>query len=135
MSEAQTTGRRPIPAPPITVDAKPFFDAAKEGRFLVKHCNSCDRTHWYPRPLCPFCFSDQTEWRESKGEGEIYTFSVMRRSPGGPYAIGYVTLDEGPAVLTNFVDCDFDKLAIGQRVKVTFQDTENGPPVPVFAPL
>ena len=59
----------------------------------------------------------------------------MRRSPGGPYAIGYVTLNEGPAVLTNFVDCDFDALAIGQKVKVKFQPTENGPPVPVFSPV
>ena len=49
------------------------------------------------------------------GEGVIYTFSVMRRSPTGPYAIGYVTLDEGPAMLTNFVDCDLDQLAIGQH--------------------
>ena len=37
-------------------------------------------------------------------------------------------------MLTNFVDCDHDELAIGQKVKVRFQPTEGGPPVPVFAP-
>jgi uncharacterized OB-fold protein len=58
----------------------------------------------------------------------------MRRSPTGPYVIGYVTLDEGPAVLTNFVDCDPDALKIGQRVKVRFQPTEGGAPAPVFRP-
>jgi len=63
----------------------------------------------------------------------IYTFSVMRHA-STPYAIGYVTLAEGPAVLTNFVDCDFAELKIGMRVKVLFQATENGPPAPVFAP-
>ena len=52
----------------------------------------------------------------------------------GP-AAGYVTLNEGPAVLTNFVDCDLSKLAIGQKVKVKFQATEGGPPVPVFSPV
>jgi uncharacterized OB-fold protein len=48
--------------------------------------------------------------------------------------IGYVTLDEGLAVLTNFVDCDPETLKIGQRVKVRFQPTEGGAPAPVFRP-
>ena len=58
----------------------------------------------------------------------------MRRSPTGPYAIGYVTLDEGPNMLTNFLDVAPEDLKIGLRVKVKFQDTEGGPPVPVFVP-
>ena len=125
---------RQIPAPAVTIESKPFWDAAAEGKFLIKHCNACGEDHWYPRALCPFCFSDQTEWKESPGEGVIYSYSVMHRSPSGPYAIGYVTLKEGPAVLTNFVDVAPDGLSIGQKVKVKFQPTENGPPVPVFAP-
>ncbi len=126
---------RKIPAPAVTLESKPFWDAAKEGRFLLKKCTACNQPHWYPRALCPFCFSDKTEWFESPGEGVIYTYSVMHRSPTGPYAIGYVTLDEGVAVLTNFVDVAPDGLKIGMRVKVKFQDTEGGPPVPVFAPV
>ena len=51
-----------------------------------------------------------------------------------PYAIAHVTLAEGPTMLTNIVDCDFDTLAIGQPVHVVFQETENGPPVPMFKP-
>ncbi|WP_370653664.1 hypothetical protein [Phenylobacterium sp.] len=43
-------------------------------------------------------------------------------------------MKEGPAVLTNFVDVAVGELSIGQKVKVKFQPTENGPPVPVFAP-
>ena len=75
-----------------------------------------------------------TDWEETKGVGEIYTYSVMHRSPSGPYAIGYVKMAEGVHVLTNFVECDFAALKIGMKVKVLFQPTENGPPVPVFAP-
>ena len=126
---------RKIPVPPVTVESKPFWDAASEGRFLIKRCADCGEPHWYPRAICPFCMSDETVWEESPGEGVIYTFSIMRRSSSGPYAIGYVNLDEGPAVLTNFVDCDLSALRIGQRVKVKFQPTEGGPPVPVFSPV
>jgi uncharacterized OB-fold protein len=55
----------------------------------------------------------------------------MRRAEV-PYAIAYVTLDEGPTMMTNLVDCDFDRLKIGQRVKVVFTPTDGGPPVPTF---
>ena len=126
---------RQIPAPAVTIESKPFWDAAAEGKFMIKRCTACGEAHWYPRALCPFCFSEKTVWEESPGEGVIYTYSVMHRSPSGPYAIGYVTLNEGPAVLTNFVDVAPDGLSIGQKVKVKFQPTENGPPVPVFVPV
>lgn len=135
VQDAPATMTRKIPAPAVTIESKPFWDAAAEGRFLIKRCNGCGKAHWYPRALCPFCFSEDTVWEESPGEGVIYTYSVMHRSPTGPYAIGYVTLNEGPAVLTNFVDVKPDGLSIGQKVKVKFQDTEGGPPVPVFAPV
>jgi uncharacterized OB-fold protein len=55
----------------------------------------------------------------------------MRRAKE-PYAIAYVTLAEGPTMMTNIVDCDFDKLSIGQAVNVVFKETEGGPPVPMF---
>ena len=126
---------RPIPAPAVTLESKPFFDAAAEGRFLIKRCTACGEAHWYPRTVCPFCHSDETVWEESPGEGVVYSFSIMRKSPTGPYALAYVTLDEGPNVMTNIVDVAPEDLKIGQRVKVRLQPTEGGPPVPVFVPV
>ena len=125
---------RPIPAPMVSIETKPFWDAAAEGRFLIGRCLDCSKAYWYPRNICPHCLSDHTRLEESPGEGVIYTYSVMHRSPTGPYAIGYVTLNEGPAVLTNFVGVAPGGLKIGMKVKVRFQPTEGGPPVPVFAP-
>jgi uncharacterized OB-fold protein len=129
---APTTRRIPVPAQ--SLESKPFWDAAAQGRFLIKRCTACNQPHWYPRNLCPFCFSSDTVWRESPGEGVIYTFSVMRRNTPVPYAIGYVTLDEGVSLMTNFVDCDLDALKIGQRVKLKWTSTEGGPPVFTFTP-
>ena len=125
---------RALGAPIVDAATEPYWDAAREGVLRIKRCTACAKVHWYPRALCPFCFSEKTVWEESPGEGVIYSYSVMHRSPSGPYAIGYVTLTEGPAVLTNFVDVAPAGLSIGQKVKVKFQPTENGPPVPVFAP-
>ncbi len=132
MSDVQDRpSARRIPAPAQNLESKPFWDAAKEGRFLIKHCTACGEPHWYPRNLCPFCFSPETVWQESPGEGAIYTFSVMRHNTPVPYAIGYVTLDEGVSLLTNFVDCDLDTLRIGQRVKLKWTPTTDGNP-PAF---
>ena len=122
---------RRIPAPSATPDTEAFWQAARAHRLLVPHCTVCGRLHWYPRPLCPFCFSDALEQVEASGQGTIYSFSVMRRT-AEPYAVGYVTLAEGPTMLTNFVGCDFDALRIGRPVRLVWTRTDGGPPVPTF---
>ena len=124
---------RKIPAPIISSENHAFFDAARQGRFMIPVCAACDRAHWYPRAICPFCASDKLEWREASGKGTIYTFSVMRRVKE-PYIIAHVTLAEGPTMLTNIVGCDAADVRIGQAVTIVFQDTDNGPPVPMFRP-
>ncbi|HSD55503.1 MAG TPA: Zn-ribbon domain-containing OB-fold protein [Burkholderiales bacterium] len=124
---------RKIPPPQINPGDERFFDAAAQGKLLIKRCADCGECHFYPRPLCPFCFSDRTEWVEAAGTGTIYSFSVTRRAGPIPYAIAYVTLDEGVTMMTNIVDCDLDAIRIGQRVRVVFKPTEGGPPVPMFA--
>ena len=124
---------RKIPAPTVTPETQPFWEAAAAGRLLVKRCTACGESHHYPRPLCPFCGSDKTEWRPASGRGSVYSYSVMRRAPV-PYALAYVTLEEGVTMMTNIVDCDLDAIRIGQAVRVVFKPTEGGPPVPMFAP-
>jgi uncharacterized protein len=121
-------------APVLSAESQPFWDAAKDGRLLIKHCDGCGRNHWYPRALCPFCWSDRTRWLESSGEGEVYSFTVMRRAKV-PYALAYVKLDDGPTMMTNVVADVLDSIAVGQRVRVTFGEAEGGAKVPVFAPL
>jgi uncharacterized OB-fold protein len=124
---------RKIPAPHPMPETQAYWDAAKDGRLLVRKCHACGEVHFYPRTICPLCMSDRTEWQESSGKGVIYSYSVMRRAPV-PYAIAYVTLAEGVTMMTNIVDCDFDKLSIGQDVKVVFKPSEGGQPVPMFTP-
>ena len=124
---------RKIASPEPTVGTEPYWEGAAKGKLLLKHCTSCNKVHHYPRALCPYCFSDKLDWREASGKGKVYTYSVMRRAPE-PYVIAYVTLDEGISMMTNIVDCDFDKVRIDQPVKVVFKPSENGQPVPMFTP-
>lgn len=121
----------PEPAPAL--DTLPFWQAAREGRFLIKRCSSCGRAHWYPRQLCPFCFSAETEWIEASGKGELYSYCYMRRA-AVPYILAYVTLDEGPTMMTNIIGADSDDLHTGQRVEIVFQHGESDWSVPLFRP-
>jgi uncharacterized OB-fold protein len=120
-------------APPSNPETQAYFDASSERRFVIGSCEACRETHFYPRALCPHCFSDRTGLTDASGTGQIYAYSVMRRVPV-PYAIAYVRLTEGPVVMTNIVDCDFDALSVGQPVRVTFRETDAGGLLPVFVP-
>lgn len=126
------TGRIPNDPQP-TAETQAFWDATGEGRFLVKRCRACGKAHWYPRTHCPFCASADTEWTEASGGGAIYSYSVMRRAEP-VYVMAYVTLDEGPTMMTNLVDCDPDALAVGDRVRLVFKPSPGGFAVPMFTP-
>lgn len=123
---------REIAAPPVNRENERYFEAAKEGKLLVGKCNDCGEYHFYPRLLCPHCFSDNTEWVPARGTGAIYSYSTMRRGAPAPYTIAYVTLDEGVSIMTNIVDCNPDLLKIGDKLKVVFKPAEDGTPVPMF---
>lgn len=125
---------RPLAAPLVDAATEYFWNATREGMLCTRLCKTCGKPHWYPRPLCPFCMGE-TEWRSLSGLGFIYSVSVTRKAGPIPYAIAYVTLDEGVTMLTNMVDCDLDTLRIGQRVKVCFKPAEGGGMIPMFTPV
>ena len=134
MADTQAPTARKIAAPQGNPETKPFWDAALEGRFLIKRCTACGKAHYYPRSLCPLCGSEETVWEEASGRGEIYTLSVTYRGTPEPYAIGYVELEEGPRILTNFTGAALESFGIGDKVKLVWTPTEGGPPVPMFGP-
>ena len=129
----------PVPTPPVSPETKPFWDATAEGKLLLKRCDSCGVTIWYPRSICPQCGSTETSWYEASGRGTVYSFTITRRGEGlyreaTPYVLAYVELEEGPRVLTNIVDTDLDQLAVGDAVEVVFHDTGEGRALPRYRP-
>ena len=114
-------------------ETTPFCQAAESNQLLLKTCKRCKKPHWYPRVVCPLCGSDQTEWIQASGTGIIYSFSLMERADP-PCLLAWVTLDEGPVITTNIVDCDLTRVNIGDRVRVTFRATPEGRRMPFFVP-
>lgn len=126
------------PLPVIDPDTAPFWQAARERRLLVKYCVDCAKAHFYPRELCPHCHSDAVQWRDAKGTGSIYSFTVARRPAGpafaadAPYVVAVVQLDEGVRMMSNIIGCAPDDVRIGQRVQVSFDEVTPEVTLPKF---
>lgn len=120
--------------PEISPEAAPFWAAANEDRLVIHTCLDCGRGHHYPRAMCPHCYSDNLEWRESDGRGTIYSFSTVPGRDGTGYTIAYVEIAPGVKAMTNIVDCDPTGLSIGQTVQAVFCPSRNGQKILVFRP-
>lgn len=131
----------PAPVPVVNGETREFWEATAQGRLLVTYCRTCGTTTWYPRRHCVNCreLDPQVEWRTASGRGSIYTFTQVRKGVGpyadiGSYVLAYVTLEEGPTMLTNIVGGDADRLQIGDPVEIVFHDTGAGNALPRFRP-
>ena len=119
---------------------QPWWDAAREGRLLIKRCAGCGRAHWYPRPFCPHCWSESVSWEQASGRATLYTWSVVHSNDlppfkaKVPYVAAIVDLDEGPRMMTNVVDCSFDDLRVGMPLEVRFRPETAEITLPVFVP-
>ena len=121
----------------------PFWEGVKKGELRYQTCNDCSKVVFYPRLHCPHCLSNNLRWNVSKGEGTVYTYSVVRqnRVPAfielGAYSIVYIDLDEGFRMMSSVVvDNPTKEIYIGQRVRVEFEKQGEGEyPVPVFRPV
>lgn len=124
-------------------DSQPYWEATKEHQLTYQRCSDCQAVIFPGRAVCWTCGSPNLERRVSAGQGTVYTWSCVRSNPFppfkelGPYAIGFVDLDEGFRMLTTVVGvADPTKdVAIGQRVQVDWEDQEGGYSVPVFRPV
>ncbi|WP_432033080.1 Zn-ribbon domain-containing OB-fold protein [Streptomyces antibioticus] len=110
-----------------------YWDAAAEGRLLIRRCADCGRAHHYPREFCPYCWSESVTWENASGRATLYTWSVVHRNDlppfGGrtPYVAAVVDLAEGPRMSTEVVDVREPRA--GMVLEVRFREG-----VPVFGP-
>jgi uncharacterized OB-fold protein len=118
--------------------AKPHFEGCARGELMIPYCPGCERFFFYATVLCPRCHTPDWEWRQASGLGTVYSFTVVHRrlGPGlpAPYVVGVVELEEGVRLMTNLVDFDEDRLAIGALVTARFGTSWDGRDVALFAP-
>jgi uncharacterized OB-fold protein len=131
--------KKPLPVP--TPETKPYWDGAKRHELWIMRCNDCSKPYFYPRPICPNCFSRNTDWMQASGKAKLETFVINHRPPPGfeedaPYVIAVVTLEEGPRMMTNLVGIDPDptKVKCDMPLEVVFDDVTDEITLPKFKP-
>jgi len=121
-----------------------YWEGVKAGELRYQTCDACENVVFYPRQHCPKCLSGDLTWRVSRGEGTVYTFSVVRqnRVPAfielGAYTVAYIDLDEGFRMMSTIVGVEnpLTDVHIGQRVRVEYEPQDEGVfPIPVFRPV
>ncbi|GFH36921.1 hypothetical protein SCWH03_31540 [Streptomyces pacificus] len=139
-ARAEATG--PSAATPDIDDfTRPWWEAAAEGRLLVRRCGACGRAHHYPREFCPYCWSEEVGWEQASGRATLYTWSVVHRNDllpfraRTPYTAAVVDLAEGPRMMTEIVGCAEEDLRIGMELEAAFREEGGAVVVPVFAPV
>lgn len=130
-----------MPAPFADAITLPWWEAAAEHRLVVQRCTSCDQTRHPPAPVCPACRSEDSDWREVPGRGEVYSYTIVHRPIAAgqelPYVIAVVALEDsgGLRMISNLVDVNPDELEIGLSVEVVWEDMSAELALPRFRPL
>jgi len=107
---------------------------------MLPRCRSCGQCHFYPRGICPFCWSNDLEWIKASGKGKLHTFSIPQRPVLGipvPFIAAIVALEEGPKIATNIVGVEPDpkNLRCDMEVEVVFEDLTDAITLPKFRPV
>jgi uncharacterized OB-fold protein len=120
--------------------SEPFWTATTQHRLEIPRCTSCRRFRMPPSPFCPSCQSQEQEWVSVSGAGTVYSFTLITNPPFPeaadhlPYAPALVELDDAPGVrlVSAVVDAPLDRIAIGSRVSLVWQDLPDGVTLPRF---
>ena len=132
---------RPLPHP-ITPEARPYWDGAREGKLMLPRCRACEKAFFYPRVLCPFCASRDIEWIRASGRGRLHSFEIAHQIMNKafkvktPVILAMVELEEGPRLLTNLVNAEPDPKALrcDMPVEVVFEKLTDEISLPMFQP-
>ncbi len=95
-------------------------------RLEANKCNRCKLTFFPPRLLCPECKNRKLEKTKLKEKGKVLTYTIIRVPPAqfsdqAPYAVGIIELEDGVNLTGQIVDCAFDDIKIGMKVKLEFR--------------
>ena len=145
MTQQQQIPSKPLPVPSQESDF--YWEKCKEHELWLRKCTDCNQAYFYPRDICPDCFSRNTTWIQSSGKGTLHTFAVVARAPHpawrdeAPYVAAIVDLEEGCRMPTNLVEVKVDPdnpgqtITIGMQLEVVWEDRTDEISLPMFKPV
>lgn len=126
-----------IPQPLIDSDSRPYWEGLSRGELCIQRCDDCLRHVFYPRAICPHCFSPRLTWITATGRGTIYSYTVVHQAYGAfadtvPFVIAIVELEEGVRMMTQIVDTSREELTISTPVSIVYHKISDEVTLPYF---
>ena len=120
--------QKPLPDP--NGMNKEILAALKRHEIVVQRCKGCGMDRRPPQPMCPNCYSPESEWRKVGNKGKVFSYNIMLQPPhpafkdDAPIGLVYVEMDDCPGCrwMANIVDMDPWELYCEMPVEAVFDD-------------
>jgi uncharacterized protein len=125
------------PKPERNSTNAPMLDAWRSGRFVVQRCLACRRSFFYPRSMCPHCWSTLSEWVEHSSAVVICSTRIMRPIDDSfrgdvPLTLAELELTDGLRFLARVVTTEDVPAPAGATVTLVSADCAPSFPLPTF---
>ncbi|HZS83508.1 MAG TPA: OB-fold domain-containing protein [Stellaceae bacterium] len=135
-----TGGMSAYPQPHADADNHPLIEGWREGRLMIQVCGGCSHTFFYPRPLCPYCWSAELSWKAASGRGTIVSFSLVNRPNAPaffaevPIILAEIRLDEEVLLIARVIAREASSIRSGLPVELVSGPEAARYPLPTFRP-
>ncbi|MGV9803866.1 Zn-ribbon domain-containing OB-fold protein [Mycobacterium sp. NPDC003449] len=105
---------------------QPFWDALKQNRLELQHCEKCAYIRFPASERCPECWGQTGTWRPVDAVGTVWSHTTYHKSlhpalaDAVPYTVVLVQLDAGPVLPGRIRPGGDTEIAIGDRVEGVF---------------
>jgi uncharacterized OB-fold protein len=119
-------------APAFRTFSEPYWSATKEKKLVIQYDAEVGKFQWLPRATSRFTGKhSKLEWREITGDGEVYSFTLVRRARPPfrghePFFLAVVTLPQGVQIMGNTVSISAEQMKIGLKVKPYWHPLPSG---------
>jgi uncharacterized OB-fold protein len=109
-----------------------YMEGLKTKELRYQRCESCRRSVFPPRVLCPGCSTTDLSWNTSSGRGVVYSATTIQRREGS-YNVALVDLEEGFRMMSRVEGYPEDEIPIGLSVICAWRPGEGADAyLPVF---
>ena len=130
-----------LPQPRESATNAPMLSAWRdEGALTLQRCEACGRSIFYPRSVCPHCWSDRLAWVRASGSGKIVSFTRIHRGllaafqADAPVVLAEIALAEGASMIARVVTADPSAVQSGMSVRLVSRADAARYPLPTFMP-
>ena len=113
------------PLPVIQPWTEEFWKGAKQHKLLIQECSDCGIKIFYPRMVCPDCWSSNLGWSEASGRAKVYSCTITlagvekKFMEDLPYVLAMVDLEEGGRAIAWIEGIDEEEIKIGMALKLS----------------